>query len=163
MFMIVETVPRQRRRRALRRVLAVSAALLLLVAAGIAIGTLMLERYLERRAAEALRNRFESRIDFASLQVSLFPRAGITGERLILHRDEGPDPPPFLAIARFTAKTNVIEMLRRPAQIGSVEVEGLRIHIFRNGGGKKRSPQAGSQGNMPDFSIHDVSADGTIW
>lgn len=81
------------------------------------------------RVVDALNARFASKVDIASLQVSVWPRPHIWGNALVLRHNGRTDVPPLITIERFDSGAGFRGLLRTPLHLHDVNVEGLDIRI----------------------------------
>ena len=109
----------------------------------------------EQKVIEALKSNYGSNVEFKSIKVSLFPKAKILGEQLVLRRPDSGDLPPFLSIDRFTAEASFLTLLRPTPHIGLVVLEGLRIHVPpRKEPGQQTADKSDKSEKKP---VHDFS------
>ena len=132
-------------------------ALLMAIATPYFVGRL--SRALEHKAAEALKNHFGSNLDYKSITVSLWPKAGIVGEQVVLRRADAGELPPFLYMDQFAAEANLVGLLQSTPHIRVVRIAGLRIHVPPKQHGDGPSQKAGKH-SIPDFVIDEIVADG---
>jgi hypothetical protein len=88
---------------------------------------------LKARITETLSARFNSRVELASLNVSIFRGFEVSGERLLIY------PPgnvvaagfsePLISVERFAFHSGFLGFLREPAHVGTVRVTNLEINI----------------------------------
>ena len=85
------------------RELLVACALLLVVAVVLLSLATRLSPYVRDKAVLALNSRFQSDVDMAWLQVSLFPRPAVTGGGLTFRHNGRTDVPPLITIGSYSA------------------------------------------------------------
>jgi hypothetical protein len=64
----------------------------------------------------ALSDRFQSKVELASLQVSVFPGIGVVGAGLTLHHKGRTDVPPLIRIDNFSFAIGLRGIFRAPAR-----------------------------------------------
>jgi AsmA-like C-terminal region len=131
-------------------------ALLMAIATPYFVGRL--SRTLEHKATEVLKSHFGSNLDYKSIKVSLWPKAGIVGEQVVLRRPGAGELPPFLYMDQFTAEANLLGLVRSTPHIRVVRITGLRIHVppKNQEDGHERSVKH----SVPDFVVDEIVADG---
>jgi AsmA-like protein len=102
--------------------LLISAAILLSVAT-------RLTPHVRDRAVAALNERFQSDVELASLQVSVFPRPEVTGAGLSLRHNGRTDVPPLIKIGTYSAGAGLFGLFTSPLHLRTVELEQLVITI----------------------------------
>jgi hypothetical protein len=112
--------------------------------------------YVRERTISTLRERFQSDVQFASLDVSVeLPRIRITGQGLVLRKVGGDEAPPLIQITRFSAEAGLLELLRPTKHVGNARLEGLWIQVppRRKNGTTPASPGKPAQKKeRPPFS-----------
>jgi hypothetical protein len=106
----------------------------------------LIERYLRPATIALLEDRFDSKVELASLRVRFAPGLTVRGEGLTLRHEGRTDIPPLLAIRVFTIDASVRELWER--RIDRVHLEGLEIAI---------PPRRGA--DMPSLTPSDRRAD----
>ena len=139
---------------------------LLLGAVAVALAALVIGHYLSpfvrERMIRGLQETYASDVQLKSLEIRLFPWIHADGEGLVLHLRGRADLPPLIAVAHFTADANWLGLLRSPARVGRVRLEGLQVHVPPRHS-KDAVPQSkSSKKNIPSFVIGEVDADGTM-
>ena len=140
-----------------RRFSLVAFVLLLIVAAVLFSAAIRITPYVRNEAIAALESRFESDLELASFQASVFPRPEIAGSGLVLRHKGRTDVPPLIKIGSYSASAGLLGLIRSPLHLKTVELNGLEISIppggmrgLRSGGDaptgqpEKRSPAAAS-------------------
>ena len=87
----------------------------------------LIERYLRPATIALLEDRFDSKVELASVRVRFTPGLTVRGEGLTLRHEGRTDIPPLLAIRVFTIDASVRELWER--RIDRVHLEGLEIAI----------------------------------
>lgn len=103
----------------------------LLIAAVVFFGALSIyvPHYVRTRAATALRQRFDSSVQFHGLRVSIFPRIKISGDGLILRKNGSKLAEPLIRIGKFSAASNLLDLVRKPHHVEMVRLQGLEITL----------------------------------
>jgi hypothetical protein len=102
-------------------------------------GALIVERatrmtpYVRDQVVASLNARFDSAVDLGALQVSLFPRPAVAGERITLRYKERDDIPPLLEVGSFSSTAGLLGLWRRPLHLRTVELDRLDIRIPAGG------------------------------
>lgn len=76
---------------------------------------------------EQLSDRFQSDVELKALHVKVFPRIGVEGEDLQLHRRNSPIPQPLIRIGRFYFAVNILGLLRPIKHIPLVQIDDMVI------------------------------------
>jgi hypothetical protein len=76
---------------------------------------------------EQLSDRFQSDVELKALHVKVFPRIGVEGEDLQLHRKNSPIPQPLIRIGRFYFAVNILGLLRPIKHIPLVQIDDMVI------------------------------------
>jgi hypothetical protein len=98
------------------------------------------------RLIAALNERFDSKVDVASLRVSVLPRVRVAGDGVVLHYKGRTDVPPMIKITSFSAEASLFGLIGGPLHLSRVHLTGLEINIPP--GGLKMKP--GSEGTAND-------------
>ncbi|MGI8991275.1 MAG: AsmA-like C-terminal region-containing protein [Bryobacteraceae bacterium] len=85
--------------------------------------------YIQARAVNTLRERFNGDVTIDDFHVSLFPSIAITGGRLVLRPKGRTDVPPLISIRKFSAEAGLLELVRSPTHVRSTRLEGLKIQV----------------------------------
>ena len=108
---------------------------------------------LQRRAAEALSDRFDSEVEIRDFHASLLDLK-IYGGGLVVRYHGRHDVPPLISVDKFSGEASLAGLIRQPLHISSVRVEGLAIQVppHRNGesGKKDVDEPSDDDGGMPD-------------
>jgi hypothetical protein len=83
---------------------------------------------LQRRAVEALSDRFDSEVQVREFHASIF-NLKIEGSGLALYYHRRHDVPPLISVGKFSGEASLMGLLRKPLHITNVQVEGLTIQI----------------------------------
>ncbi len=115
------------------------------------------------RVIEALKQRFSSDVELNSLNVSMFPRFGATGEGLVLRHQGRTDVPPFIYIKKFSMEARLAGILKKPYRVGTLQLDGLQIHVPPRRQESEDKPDTSTKQNREifPFDIQEVVADGT--
>lgn len=106
-----------------------SGALLLLVVT-IAYGLRpRVKRLLRDHTVRILQTHFASQVEFSDFEVSLFPRARVTINQLVLRHRGRSDVPPLIQVRRVTLSGNLTSLCRAEPRIALVQLEGLEIRM----------------------------------
>jgi hypothetical protein len=105
------------------------ALLVTLVAGRVAVKRIAawLPNYLRERATSTLHERFASDVQFGDLQILVYPKIVIRGERLVLRFHGRQDIPPLVSVAKFSTEVGLGELFRRTHRLRKITLEGLRI------------------------------------
>jgi hypothetical protein len=114
----------------------IGVSVLIAIVAIVVIGEVVLSRagpILKGRIIETLSTRFNSRVELDTLNASLLRGIEVSGDRLRIY------PPadivaagatlPLIAVEHFSFHSGVMGLFFKPMRVGSVEVNGLQIHI----------------------------------
>jgi hypothetical protein len=80
------------------------------------------------RTENILQERFESRVQFADYDISLFPRVRVTISGLVLHYKGRMDLAPLFQVDKISIYANLMSLLRANPRIELVQLDGLQIH-----------------------------------
>ena len=98
--------------------------------------------WLRDRVVSALNERFRSRVGLAGLQVTAFPRPGVSGSGLELRHNGRTDVPPLFSIRSFSGSAGLYGLFASPLHLNDITLDGLTIQIppggMRLGSGQKR-------------------------
>jgi len=120
-----------------------------------------LSSFVRERMIHALQETYSSDVALKHLELRLFPWVHADGEGLVLRFRGRSDLPPLLSAARFTVDASWGGLLRSPAHLGRVRLDGLQIHVPPRRSGENREAESPKQ-NVPRFVIGEVDADGTM-
>jgi hypothetical protein len=108
------------------------------------------------RLIAALNERFDSKVEVASLRVSVLPRVRVAGEGVVLRYKGRTDVPPMIAIKSFSAEASLFGLIGGPLHLSRVHLTGLEINIppgglkmNPGGSGSRRDPSRG-EGEVND-------------
>lgn len=108
------------------------------------------------RLIAALNERFDSKVDVASLRLSVLPRVRVAGEGVVLRFKGRTDVPPMIAIKSFSAEASLFGLIGGPLHLSRVHLTGLEINI-PPGGLKMKSSKNPSR---DEGEINDDADDG---
>jgi hypothetical protein len=156
-----------------RRWLIVATTLLIAVAIGGAVlyayAATLIEQRLRPATIALLEERFDSKVELASMRVSLTPTLSVRGEGLTLRHQGRTDIPPLITIRAFTISSSVRELWAR--HIDRVHLEGLEIMVPPRRGADMPSLKAAvapdaarpDRDNRPaDVSIHELVTESSL-
>ncbi len=112
-----------------RKWTAFAIAALAIIAIGVALVARVFDSVVKSRVVNTLSERLNGEVELGDLQVTLFPRVFVQGQRVVLRHKGRRDVPPLMRIAGFSARAGLAGLLRSPAHIGQVRLEGLDIHV----------------------------------
>lgn len=81
------------------------------------------------RLLAALNERFDSRVELASLEVALLPKARAAGTGFRFHRNGRTDVPPLITLESFEASASIPGLVRSPIHLSRVSLQGLSIVV----------------------------------
>ncbi|MGC1483676.1 MAG: hypothetical protein WA789_07785 [Candidatus Acidiferrum sp.] len=112
----------------------------------------------------SLSERFQSRVQLASLRVTGFPHLGVAGEDLTIYFHDRTDVPPLIHIDKLSFSLGVLAILRLPRHISSAQIESMTITIPPRGEKKRpKSRDAGKTNNeVPSLVIDEVHCKNTV-
>jgi hypothetical protein len=109
------------------------------VLAGVAIAAVLFAVFLSHltrltpqvreRIVAALSDKFDSEVELADFQVSIFPRPEVWGSGLVIRHEGRRDVPPLITIRSFSAAASVVGLVGSPLHLRSVTLEGLDIYV----------------------------------
>jgi hypothetical protein len=129
---------------------------LLLILALLTAGEILLHRIqptLRERVVESLSARFNSRVELESLDVSLVRGFEVVGKGLTLYPRNLDSSTPAFAIDSFSFRTDYANFLRKPMEIGRVDVKGMRINLPPKSQRKNLPKLTGSGGGTGSAKI----------
>jgi hypothetical protein len=130
----VVQMPRRRLSRRWRWIAGFLLLLLVIVAICIRIAVDHAEPILRARVIETLRTRFKSRVELASLHVSVMKGLQVSGAGLQIYGATDPNPyepgvQPLLEISEFRFRAPLRDLFLEPMRIHTVYVRGLSLNI----------------------------------
>ena len=131
-----------------RRTLLVVFTLILIVGAILLSIASRITPNVRQRAIAALNERFNSDVDLASLQVSVFPRPEILGTGLVLRHKGRTDVAPLITIQSYSASAGLWGLIHSPLRLKTVELDRLEISI----------PPGGVHGDLADPSVGEAAS-----
>jgi hypothetical protein len=89
---------------------------------------------LRARVMETLSTRFQSRVDLADLEVSVYEGLVVSGKGLMIYGQTDPNihregVQPLIGVDEFRFRTTVMSLLRSPMHVGTVYIKGLQLNI----------------------------------
>lgn len=87
------------------------------------------ENYLRERTISTLQQRFNGNVEFANLQISIFPRIVFRGDGLTVRQQGRTDVPPLIHIERFWTEVAIADLLRPTHHVGKITLDGLTIVV----------------------------------
>jgi hypothetical protein len=127
-----ELVVRPRKSRTVRIVVWISIVLFLLAAAGFTVIAIYFRRaapILRARVIETLSTRFDSRVELATFDVSVFEGFEVNGGGLKLYPRHLQMQEPLFAVDKFSFRTGWKDLFRTPMHVGLVRLSGLAINL----------------------------------
>jgi hypothetical protein len=122
--------------------LAMLLSALLCVGAGLLVRFVLpryLVGYIQHRSEQIIRERFDADVHFGQFDVSLiFPRLAIRGGDVTVRKVPAVDPLPLISVQSFTVNGGLLQFLRSPAHVTSVELHGMAIHVPARGEEEER-------------------------
>lgn len=105
--------------------------------------------FLRASVVETLSARFQTRVELAGLQVSVYRGLSVSGKSLFIYGEGDPNihaagVQPLISIDEFRFSLGVMSLLRSPMHIGTVFIKGMQLNIP-----PKRSGQQASRGKFP--------------
>jgi hypothetical protein len=129
------------------------------------------EPFIKKEVTRYLRERFDSEVELASLQIHVPPAlpirllfgggrgslAQVEGSHLLLHRRGRTDVPPLLAIEHFRFDVDIGALIDSPKTVNRVTLDGVEIQIPPKG----ERPNMGSH-NDPSASAPKETSSGVL-
>ena len=88
-----------------------------------------LANYLRERAITTLEQRFDGKVEFHDLHISLFPHIVFRGDGLTLRHHDRTDVPPLIHIKTFWTEVGIADLLRPTHHVGKITLEGSTIVV----------------------------------
>ena len=132
--------------RASRRVIVVSAAALVLIAAALVIRS-TLSRFVRNRLVAQVERHFDSTVEIEAVEVSVFPTVRVRGTDLELRRHDRRDVPPLVSVGTFSATTSLWYLWH--GGIRRLDVTDLAIHVSSEGDRSQPAPHAAPDSTPP--------------
>ncbi len=140
--------------RALRPILILAGILALLVVAALVAARVLFEPEtyrprIEAFVSEALQRPFELR---GPLRLQVFPWLGLEAEGVRLGNPEGfpASEAPLLEARRMAVRVRLLPLLRREVEVGTVELDGVRLNLVRLGDGRSNFEGLGAGGGSKE-------------
>lgn len=115
-------------------------------------------RMARERIVRALEENFASKIEWQTLNVTIFPRVRIEMDGLVFHFQGRRDLPPLFKIRKLSGVGTFAGLLR--GHVALMRVEGLQIHVPPRSD-RPPSEKRPSGGKIGNFVIDEIRADGT--
>ena len=145
-----------------KRIIWVAAAVVLIAAAVAGAGHIG-KPLLRKRVVEFLHQDFESDVEIAWFNVSVFPRVRVTAGGIVLRHQGRTDVPPLIEIERLSMEASIPGLLKHTPRIQQVRLEGLKIHIPPKRKEKTPGPSAWQElRKIPVVATHVVSEDAEL-
>lgn len=112
-----------------RRLLLVAGVLLLITGAVFVSWAVRATPYVREHIVAALNERFASQVGLEGLDVDVFPRPRVAGEKLTLRHNGRTDVPPLITIGSFESTAGVMGLTGEPVRLRSVTLHGLDIYV----------------------------------
>jgi hypothetical protein len=112
------------------------------------------------RLIAGLNERFDSKVEVASLRVSVLPRIRVAGEGVVLHHKSRTDVPPMIAIKSFSAEASLFGLIGGPLELSRVYLNGLEINIPPGGLKMKSGGDSTRDSTRDEGQINDDVDDG---
>ena len=80
-------------------------------------------------AVKALNERFDSETEIATLQVSIFPQAEVSGTGLVVRHKGRRDVAPLITVKSFSASALIPGLIFKRLHLKTIDLEGLEIHV----------------------------------
>lgn len=103
------------------------AVLVIVLAAVICVRARHSEERFREFVVEQLSERFQSDVELKAIHVKVFPRIGVEGDDLQLHRKNSPIPQPLIRIGRFYFAVSIVGLLRPIKHIPLVQIDDMVI------------------------------------
>ena len=130
------------------------------------------EPFIKNEAIEYLRERFDSEVELASLQIHVPPAlplrllfgegrgslAQVEGSHLLLRHRGRTDVPPLFAIERFQFDVDIGALIDSPRTVDRVTLDGLEIQIPPKGA----RPNLGSRSDPPETPATEKVSTGVV-
>jgi uncharacterized protein involved in outer membrane biogenesis len=152
-----------RRRSRLRKGLMIGGIGLLSLALLLTIFLAFLSPLSQRWVVKALGKQYDANVQLQSFHISLFPRITVSGKGLVLRHKGEPSAPPLASLRQFSMETSWIGLLRHPAHVHDVSLDGLIINIPpRRQKSNEKVERKRRRHHLPPFYFQSVTANGTV-
>ena len=123
-----------------------------------------LERWLQGRVLQALREHYQADVQLENLRVTLIPGFYATAENFVLPNRRGGDVPPLVTVKHLTVRANLLQLLRTPVRVSSVTLDGMEIKVAPKRDQHDQSPSTVPKyhTHLANFDIDRVEAGGTM-
>lgn len=115
----------------------------------------------QRWVVGALSSHYHATVQLKSFNISLFPRLSVSGAGLVLKYKDQPGAPPLASIGRFSMDTTWIGLLRHPAHVRHIWLEGLVINVPPRHV-QQQEQRKTKKRRLPPFYFETISADQTV-
>lgn len=144
--------------------LAITVAILALIAVCVRIVIIRAEPILRTRVIETLSTRFKSRVELAELHVWIENGINVEGKGLKIFGDTDPNPSesgiqPLVAVRSFHFQTALRNLFREPMYVDTVFVNGLTMNIPPKNDRAQMSTLRRRSGKMSIFVSHFLCTD----
>lgn len=139
-----------------RQLAIVGFTLALIVVAVIASRVSRVTPHVRDAAVNALADRFKSEVQLDALQVSVFPRPGVSGAGLDVRFNGRADRVPMIRVDSFMASAGLWGLMTSPLHLRSVDVEGLVVTLQT---GLRRDPNAPATARRSRSNAHRLLID----
>src|SRR5271155_678268 len=141
-------------------------AFVLLVGVAVA-GRMVIARaqpILRTRVIETLSDRFNSKVDLASLHVSVVSGIEVSGDGLKIFGTTDPNPyqpgvQALIGVQQFRFQTSLLNLFRSPTHVETVYVKGLELNIPPKGDRREMTKMGPKTGKMSIFVDRFVCED----
>ena len=111
---------------------------------------------LRTRVIDTLSNRFQSKVELATFQVSIIKGIEVSGGGLKIYGKTDPNPyeagvQPLIAAQEFRFQTSLLNLFRSPMHVETVYVKGLELNIPPKG---ERQQMTNMSSKTPKMSIY---------
>jgi len=108
---------------------------------------------------QALEKRYGCEVELKSFSASFFPAVNISGEGLVLKRQERSPLPPLATIRKFSATGTWLGLLRQPRHFWRVRLEGMVIVVPPRSGKTQAHAPARETPRVSPFVLDEVLAE----
>lgn len=109
-----------------------------------------------------LEAKYQSDVDLAQFDITVWPRVHVEGAGLVLHYHGRTDLPPLLAIRRFSVDTSLRHLLRAPRHVDHAHVEGMQINLPPRGSSASPLARPQSTGNAEPSAAGSIVVDEVV-
>ena len=141
-------------------ILAVCVIALLAFAALLAVRARDIKERTRLWVVEELTRRFESHVELKSIDVQVWPTAGVIGRGLAIQNRNRPDIEPLIKIEKFTFNTGLLGILRAPRHISRIYLTNMVITIPPKE--DRIAASAGKPFLKPGVMVDEMICDNTV-